>query len=107
MPSSFNNKESFGEKIKDEKLRRSYILTAVALCLALIIITVCAVIANRSRDNELPAPKETEKSTVKIDETEKNTDTEKETETEKILKKLRKNQPKSLRKSPREIPQPT
>ena len=87
MPSSFNNKESFGEKIKDEKLRRSYILTAVALCLALIIITVCAVIANRSRDNEFPAPKETEKSTVKLDETEKNTDTEKATDTEKVTQK--------------------
>ena len=54
MPSSFNNnKQSFTEKMKDEKTRRSYILTAVALCLALVIIVVCAVIANREED---PAP---------------------------------------------------
>ena len=72
MPSSFNNKQSFGEKMKDEKLRRSYILTAVALCIALLIITVTAVIANRSKD---PAPlpdNETEKSTIKQTESEKN-----------------------------------
>lgn len=87
MPSSFNNKQSFGEKMKDENLRRSYILTAVALCLAVIIITVTAIVANRSKDNELPETKETEKSTVKLDETEKTTDTEKPTETEKQTQK--------------------
>ena len=87
MPSSFNNKQSFGEKMKDEKLRRSYILTAVALCLALIIIAVCAVIANRSKDTEIPEIKETEKSTVKLDETEKPTDTQKATETPKSTQK--------------------
>lgn len=87
MPSSFNNKQSFGEKMKDENLRRSYILTAVALCLAVIIITVTAIVANRSKDNELPETKETEKSTVKLDETEKPTDTEKPTETEKQTQK--------------------
>ena len=87
MPSSFNNNQSFGEKMKDEKLRRSYILTAVALCLALIIITVCAVIANRSRQNEIPDVKETEKSTIKIDETEKQSESEKSTETEKSTQK--------------------
>ena len=81
MPSSFNNKQSFGEKMKDEKLRRSYILTAVALCLALVIIAICAVIANRSKDNEIPEIKETEKSTLKSDETSKQTETEKSTET--------------------------
>ena len=87
MPSSFNNKQSFGEKMKDEKLRRSYILTAVALCLALIIVAVCAVIANRSKDTEIPEIKETEKSTVKLDETEKPTDTQKATETPKSTQK--------------------
>ena len=87
MPSSFNNKQSFGEKMKDEKLRRSYILTAVALCIALLIITVTAVIANRSKD---PAPlpdNETEKSTIKQTESEKNTESEKSTETEKTTQK--------------------
>lgn len=83
MPSSFNNKQGFDEKVQDEKIRKSYILTAVAICLALIIITVCAVIANRSRDSEIPEQKETEKSTVKLDETEKPTESEKATETEK------------------------
>ena len=87
MPSSFNSKESFGEKMKDEKLRRSYILTAVALCLALVIITVCAVIANRSRNNEIPEPTPTEKSTVKLDESNNSTDTEKATEAEKTTQK--------------------
>lgn len=87
MASSFNNKQSFGEKMKDEKLRRSYILTAVALCIALLIITVTAVIANRSKD---PAPlpdNETEKSTIKQTESEKNTESEKSTETEKTTQK--------------------
>lgn len=87
MPSSFNNKQGFDEKVQDEKIRKSYILTAVAICLALIIITVCAVIANRSRDNEIPEQKETEKSTVKLDETEKPTESEKATETEKPTQK--------------------
>ena len=87
MPSSFNNKQNFGEKMKDEKLRRSYILTAVALCLALIIVTVCAVIANRSRSNNLPDEKETEKSTVKITESVKSTESERPTESEKATQK--------------------
>ena len=69
--------------MKDEKLRRSYILTAVALCLALIIIAVCAVIANRSKNNELPEMTETEKSTVKPTETSNSTETSKSTETNK------------------------
>lgn len=75
MPSSFNNKQSFGEKMKDEKLRRSYILTAVALCLALVIITVTAVIANRSKDITPTPDSETEKSTVKQTESEKDSET--------------------------------
>lgn len=87
MPSSFNNKQGFDEKVQDEKIRKSYILTAIAICLALIIITVCAVIANRSRDSEIPEQKETEKSTVKLDETEKPTESEKATETEKPTQK--------------------
>lgn len=87
MPSSFNNKQGFDEKVQDEKIRKSYILTAVAICLALIIITICAVIANRSRDSEIPEQKETEKSTVKLDETEKPTESEKATETEKPTQK--------------------
>ena len=89
MPSSFNNKQSFGEKMKDEKIRRSYILTAVALCLALVIIAVTAVIANRSKD-KLPEPEESEKSTVKLDETYKktdSTDTEGTTDTQKATQK--------------------
>lgn len=87
MPSSFNNKQSFGEKPKDEKLRRSYILTAIALGLAVVIITVSAVIANRSKDTEIPEIKETEKSTQKPDDTEKPTETSKPTETAKPTQK--------------------
>ena len=67
MPSFNNNKKSFSEKFKDEKLRRSYILTAVALCLAVVIITVTAIIANRNEPSVEPAPKETEKSTIKAE----------------------------------------
>lgn len=81
--SSFNNKKSFSEKFKDEKLRRSYILTAVALCLAVIIITVTAVIANRESEVIEPPVKETEKSTIKVDSTEKPTETLPPEETEK------------------------
>ena len=87
MASSFNNKQSFGEKIKDEKTRRSYILTAVALGLALVIITVTAIIANRSKDPVEPVIKETEKSTLELDETEKSTETEEQKETEKQTQK--------------------
>ena len=87
MPSSFNNKQSFGEKMKDEKLRRSYILTAVALCLALVIIAVTAFIANRAKSNELPNAKETEKTTVKVTDTQKTTDATTPPETEKATQK--------------------
>ena len=87
MPSSFNNKQSFGEKMKDEKLRRSYILTAVALCLALVIIAVTAFIANRAKTNELPNVKETEKTTVKVTDSEKTTDATTPPETEKPTQK--------------------
>ena len=87
MPSSFNNKESFSEKMQDENTRRSYILAAVAICLALIVVTVAAVIANRSRTNELPDATDTEKTTLKSDTTEKTTDSEKATETEKQTQK--------------------
>ena len=87
MASSFNSKQSFGEKIKDEKTRRSYILTAVALGLALVIITVTAIIANRSKDPVEPVIKETEKSTLEPDETEKSTETEGQKETEKQTQK--------------------
>ena len=86
MP-SFNNKKSFSEKFKDEKLRRSYILTAVALCLAVVIITVTAGIANREDASAQPTIKETEKSTVKIDSTEKPTETAPQSETEKQTQK--------------------
>lgn len=67
--------------MKDEKTRRSYILTAVALCLALIIIVVTAVIANRSKEPTPSAPiKDTE--TLAPNETESATSTEKESDSE-------------------------
>ena len=73
--------------MKDEKLRRSYILTAVALCLALVIIAVTAFIANRAKNNELPNAKETEKTTVKVTDTQKTTDATTPPETEKATQR--------------------
>lgn len=67
MPSFNNNNKSFSEKFKDEKLRRSYILTAVALCLAVVIITITAVIANRKEPSTEPPVKDTEKTTIKAE----------------------------------------
>ena len=87
MPSSFNNKQSFGEKMKDDKTRRSYILTAVALCLALVIITVTAIIANKSKEATIPDEKESEKQTYKATDSDKGTETTKPTETEKATQK--------------------
>ena len=87
MPSSFNNKQSFGEKMKDDKTRRSYILTAVALCLALVIITVTAIIANKSKEATIPDEKETEKQTYNATDSDKGTETTKPTETEKATQK--------------------
>ena len=85
--SSFNKKQSFGEKMKDEKLRRSYILTAVALCLALVIITVTAVIANRAKDPTSLPDNETEKSTVKSTESDISTESDTSAESEKATQK--------------------
>lgn len=87
MPSSFNNKQSFGEKMKDEKTRRSYILTAVALCLALVIITVTAIIANRSKEPTIPDTNESEKQTYKATESDKPSETTKPSETNKPTQK--------------------
>lgn len=83
MPSSFNNnKQSFTEKMKDEKTRRSYILTAVALCLALIIIVVCAVIANREEESA-PIPVINGNDETYANESDTDLGTEENTETEK------------------------
>ena len=87
MPSSFNNKQSFQEKMKDEKTRRSYILTAVALCLALVIIVVCAVIANQEEPVPTPVIKDTEEITETESETDADLETEEPVETETPTKK--------------------
>ena len=87
MPSSFNNKQSFTEKMKDEKTRRSYILTAVALCLALVIIVICAVVANQEEPSPQPVIKDTEESTDTESETDADLETEEPTETEKPTQK--------------------
>ena len=87
MPSSFNNKQSFSEKMKDEKTRRSYILTATALCLALVIIVVCAVIANQEEPTPQPVIKDTEEITDTESETDADLETEEITETEKPTQK--------------------
>ena len=73
--------------MKDDKTRRSYILTAVALCLALVIITVTAIIANKSKEATIPDEMESEKQTYKATDSDKGTETTKPTETEKATQK--------------------
>ena len=87
MPSSFNNKQSFSEKMKDEKTRRSYILTVAALCLALVIIVICAVIANQEEPTPQPVIKDTEEITETESETDADLETEENIETEKPTQK--------------------
>ena len=65
MPSSFNNKQSFGQKLKSKNVNRSYVLTLLALTLSLVVIIVAAVAANRTRKpTETPDP--TDKVTDKV-----------------------------------------
>ena len=87
MPSSFNNKQSFAERMKDEKTRRSYILTAVALCLALVIIMITAIISNREEPDPQPVIKDTEETEVKETETDTDAETEENAQTEKPTQK--------------------
>ncbi len=49
MPSSFNNKPSFWQRLKNKKVNRSYVLTFLALAVALIVIIAASVLANRSK----------------------------------------------------------
>lgn len=65
MPSSFNNKQSFWQKLKSKNVNRSYVLTLLALTLSLVVIIVAAVAANRTRKpTETPDP--TDKVTDKV-----------------------------------------
>ena len=65
MPSSFNNKQSFWQKLKSKNVNRSYVLTRLALTLSLVVIIVAAVAANRTRKpTETPNP--TDKVTDKV-----------------------------------------
>ena len=85
MPASFNNdnKQSFADKMKDEKTRRSYILTAVALCLALLIIIISAAMANRSNEPDAePVIKDEETESEKESESESQSESESDTQTE-------------------------
>lgn len=67
MPSSFNNKQSFWQKLKSKNVNRSYVLTLLALTLSLVVIIVAAVAANRTRKpTETPDP--TDKVTDKVTE---------------------------------------
>ena len=68
MPSSFNNKPSFWQKLQSKGVNRSYVLTLLALTLALVVIIVAAVAANRTKKpTEIPndPPKSTDKVTEK------------------------------------------
>ncbi len=49
MPSSFNNKPGFWQRLKNKKVNRSYVLTFLALAVALIVIIAASVAANRSK----------------------------------------------------------
>lgn len=67
MPSSFNNKQSFWQKLKSKNVNRSYVLTLLALTLSLVVIIVAAVAANRTRKpTETPDP--TDKVTDRVTE---------------------------------------
>lgn len=69
--------------MKDEKTRRSYILTAVALCLALLIIIISAAMANRSNEPDAePVIKDEETESEKESESESQSESESDTQTE-------------------------
>ena len=84
MPSPFNNNKGFSQKVKDKKVSRSTLLTALALVAALIIIISAAVIANKSKEpTKLPESPSTQKPT----ETAPTEDTTDAPETEKPTEK--------------------
>lgn len=85
MPSSFNNKPSFWQKIKNKKINRSYVLTVLALTVAVLVIITAAVVSERAK-KPAELPKDTEKTPDKMTErpTEESTEpsaTEKDTST--------------------------
>ena len=75
MPSSFNNKQSLWQKLKNKRINRSYLFTVLALVVALVIIIAAAIASNRSKEptklpddsgnkiTERPTEKPTEKPT--------------------------------------------
>jgi murein DD-endopeptidase MepM/ murein hydrolase activator NlpD len=69
MPSSFNNKQSLWQKLKNKRINRSYLFTVLALAVALVVIIAAAIASNRSKKpTELPddsGNKITEKPTEK------------------------------------------
>ena len=75
MPSSFNNKQSLWQKLKNKRINRSYLFTVLALIVALVVIIAAAIASNRSKEptklpddsgnkiTERPTEKPTEKPT--------------------------------------------
>ena len=75
MPSSFNNKQSLWQKLKNKRINRSYLFTVLALVVALVVIIAAAIASNRSKEptklpddsgnkiTERPTEKPTEKPT--------------------------------------------
>ena len=75
MPSSFNNKQSLWQKLKNKRINRSYLFTVLALVVALVVIIAAAIASNRSKEptklpddsgnkiTERPSEKPTEKPT--------------------------------------------
>ena len=43
MPSSFNNKQSLWQKLKNKRINRSYLFTVLALVVALVVIIAAAI----------------------------------------------------------------
>ena len=50
MPSSFNNKQSLWQKLKNKRINRSYLFTVLALVVALVVIIAAAIASNRSKE---------------------------------------------------------
>lgn len=82
MPSSFNNKQSFWQKLKSKKVNPSYVLTVLALIVATVVIVAAAVASNRAKK---PGNSGTDGTENKV--TEKTTDKATEKPTEKETEK--------------------
>lgn len=79
MPSSFNNKQSLWQKLKNKRINRSYLFTVLALAVALVVIIAAAIASNRTKE-PTKTPDETGKVTDKTTEQPTEEPTEEPTE---------------------------